>query len=263
MILKYHSASTFNYHLKIMHYRYKIKNHSHLNACKRFLKSCNAIGIYEIEEKKALIVGCFFDGELENPPYAELLSKETANINWEEQWDHQEVLVSLGPASFKLKPGSGFGDASHPTTLLCLDALKEKKSHCVIDIGSGSGILSIAAYFLGAKKIISCEIDDSAIAHHKENCQLNQIPEQPVKILLESKDLIEDDQFFIMNMILSEQKEVFRSCPDLLKAKGTWYVSGILKESVESARDFYEELGFKIQKIDEKGIWSGIWMTRS
>ena len=246
-----------------MHYRFKIKNRSHLHPCKQFLKAAGAIGIYEIEEGKTIIVGCFCDGDLKTPAGTELLSKEKGEVNWDDQWDQEEVLVTLKDISFKLKPGSGFGDARHPTTLLCLEALANHPLDSVVDIGSGSGVLSLASHFLRAKKVIPIEIDDLAILHHQENCKLNQVPIQIVKKTLKDEDIDSDEHFFVMNMILSEQKEVLKSCPKLFEFPGYWYVSGILKEGLNTALEFYTSMGLLIERIDHKEIWAGILMKRS
>ena len=73
-------------------------------------------------------------------------------------------------------PGAGFGDGSHPTTNLILENLEGLvENKIVVDVGSGSGVLSLAASKLGAKKIYSMEIDASSIDHMKKNVLINKI----------------------------------------------------------------------------------------
>ncbi len=133
-------------------------------------------------------------------------------VDWEEQWalfapNFREGFahVELGKeAPLKLKAGPGFGDLSHPTTRLCLDSLKRniRQDDTVLDIGCGSGILSLAAAQLGAKSVFGLDIDPEAIQHARENQKANQLKAQfGHKLPLTFRPTL-----ILMNMIQSEQK---------------------------------------------------------
>ncbi len=105
-------------------------------------------------------------------------------IDWEKQWEMHAIgfkkgVLTLPIAGFGdiyLKPGPGFGDLSHPTTRLALKLMPEYvKEKEVIDIGCGSGILSLAASAMGAKNVIGIDIDLGAIRHSIENQKLNKM----------------------------------------------------------------------------------------
>lgn len=92
---------------------------------------------------------------------------------WIEPTDKQRIPI-------KIDPSMAFGTGTHPTTQLCL-ALLEKHltaGDAVIDIGCGSGILSIAAVKLGASKVVAVDIDQAAIRSTRENAALNGVAEQ-------------------------------------------------------------------------------------
>lgn len=164
---------------------------------------------------------------------------------WTQQWEEfapnfQDGFSRInlkdygGPDQILLmKPGAGFGDLSHPTTRLCLEALCQMplKGRLVIDMGCGSGVLSIAAYLLGAKKVLSIDIDDGALIHTQENLSLNQLPSNYVNNILNIPD--QKDFLLVMNMISSEQKNVLNAYPDLLITAKSLIISGILEEEIQ------------------------------
>ena len=245
-----------------MHFQYKVKNPAKLKDAYKFLRKSNFIGIYELKTASETIIGGFGEEITPLPSYLQLLLAEPEKINWDLEWEEKIIEVPVAEKKFLLKAGAGFGDASHPTTILCLKAIEELTPKAILDIGSGSGVLSIAAYSLGIKNIVSIEIDDEAIAHHTENLALNKIETSNIKKYLEKSDLLADDQLVMINMILSEQKEVFSSLPQLLEAKKIWYVSGLLKEQLEENKSFYKSLGFEILRIDSLEKWVGLLMKK-
>lgn len=138
-------------------------------------------------------------------------------IDWNEQWALHAPTFKNGfayvhlknGASFRMKPGPGFGDLSHPTTRLMLEMLPEKIEGTVIDVGCGSGVLSLAAKLLGANRVIGIDIDEGAIAHAKENAELNGLDCFFGKTIPE----IKETPLILMNMISSEQKVAWKSLP--------------------------------------------------
>lgn len=173
-------------------------------------------------------------------------------IDWKEQWqahgmDFREGCVHVnlsqfggGGATLKLEPGPGFGDLSHPTTGL---ALRLMASHLhgqpVIDIGCGSGILTLAAIALGSSIAYGIDIDAEAIIHSRKNAQLNLMGEKccfiaPDQFKLKSSP---DHYLIVMNMIFSEQRTAWDSLPSLHTLSGLIITSGITK----AERDCYLE----------------------
>lgn len=90
---------------------------------------------------------------------------------WEEEFDSQGRLV------LNLEPGLAFGTGTHETTRLCMELLEQytKPGDLVLDVGCGSGILSVAALLLGAKEAVGVDIDELAVKTAVQNAELNQL----------------------------------------------------------------------------------------
>ena len=132
-------------------------------------------------------------------------------IDWENQWELHAPNFSKGVAnvhlqeyggphlSFQMVPGPGFGDLSHPTTQLMLYLMPPKILSPVLDIGCGSGVLSIAAKMRGAPSVIGIDIDPNALMHAQNNAQLNGVTCRFEKAL----SAVPENPLILMNMISS------------------------------------------------------------
>ena len=110
---------------------------------------------------------------------------QQAQVDWENQGAlfaenfkdgkaHIDLQRFGTPATLKLYPGPGFGDLSHPTTNLMLELMQGALTgQIALDIGCGSGILSLAALLMGAKKAYGVDIDAEALLHAEKNADLN------------------------------------------------------------------------------------------
>lgn len=193
-------------------------------------------------------------------------------IDWHAQWSgcgwterdgyfEVDLRPMLGAAggSIKMLPGAGFGDLSHVTTALSLQmmALLHMPGKTFIDIGCGSGILSIAAAKLGAKKVIGIDIDPLALHHAAANAKLNgfDIPlsfvapgEMPA--LSATAPLL-----FAMNMIYTEQQVAWESLPKLHIKGVDCITSGILAEQKAHYLAICDRLGWRLVAVLESGGW--------
>ncbi|MBS0620576.1 MAG: 50S ribosomal protein L11 methyltransferase [Verrucomicrobia bacterium] len=170
------------------------------------------------------------------------------SIDWEQQWREFAPAFYDGvahiplPESGKtllLKPGAGFGDFSHPTTRLTLEMLHPHlRGSTLIDIGCGSGILSIAGALLGAKKVIGIDIEESAVDHARENALLNGVEGQVHFSKSLDGAILDGPLVIALNMIRSEQIEAWESLPILHQMPALVISSGILI----SERDLYLSL---------------------
>lgn len=162
----------------------------------------------------------------------EILIKPT----WEAIPDDWNYSICLS-----IDPGTAFGTGSHETTQLVLTALQRylKTGDRVLDVGTGSGILSIAALKLGAGHAIGTDLDEAAISASKENMAENGIDERDFELIL--GNIIDDERIqaligdetcdivlanILAPVILLLQKEVTRH----LKKGGVFLMSGILAE---------------------------------
>ncbi len=154
-----------------------------------------------------------------------------------------------GPdTSFNMVPGGGFGDLSHPTTKLCLNQICKLGPTPFIDIGCGSGVLSLAAYKLGLNPIIAIDIDENAITHAKKNRELNSA-NITIASSLPALDSFEKPTI-VMNMISSEAELAWESVKALHDKPKTLITSGILTEHkqnyLETRPTSYGALTFEI-----------------
>ena len=94
---------------------------------------------------------------------------------WEEY-----TPVSTDELIIELDPGMAFGTGTHPTTVMCLQGLEKviKEGDTVVDIGTGSGVLSIGARLLGAKSVHALDLDEVAVRSARENVALNKVEDK-------------------------------------------------------------------------------------
>ncbi|MGD7018493.1 50S ribosomal protein L11 methyltransferase, partial [Bacillus altitudinis] len=87
--------------------------------------------------------------------------------------------VSSAELIIELDPGMAFGTGTHPTTVMCIQALERTvaKGDRVVDVGTGSGVLSIAAAMLGAEKVEALDLDEVAVKSARLNIKLNKVHE--------------------------------------------------------------------------------------
>jgi len=187
-------------------------------------------------------------------------------VDWVSQWElfaegFKEGKAHIDLASFgasdvlQLYPGPGFGDLSHPTTLLMLTLMQGKvKGKVVIDVGSGSGILTLAACFMGANRAFGIEIDEAAIVHAERNCELNGL-ETKVQFSKELPLTLPHHSLCLMNMIFSEQKGF--APLRLNRCAKEWIISGIL---VEQRQEYLAQASIWGWRLVEEKTLSG-WMA--
>ena len=184
-------------------------------------------------------------------------------VDWEQQWAlfaenfhngmaHIDLSRYGVNATLKLKPGPGFGDLSHPTTALMLELIQGRvQQKNVLDIGSGSGILTLAAAYLGAKQTYGIDIDPEAIEHARLNAELNQ---KTCRFSLKIPKLTES-AVCLMNMILPEQRQFDPS--RLKKEAKLWITSGILLEQRDVYLEQTRKWGWELVELRVKEEWLG------
>jgi len=182
-------------------------------------------------------------------------------IDWNEQWAHFAPNFENGYASValengqnvRLKAGPGFGDGSHPTTKLVLELMPPYiRGKNVVDLGCGTGILSIAASHLGARRVLGIDICNESLAHAQENAHLNGLKLNFSKILTE--DLWE---VILLNMISSEQKMAWSEQQALRNFQGLVISSGVLSTQRDNYLAQVSQRGWECLGVKEKDGWLG------
>jgi len=185
--------------------------------------------------------------------------------SWEQPADVQ------GRAVIVLDPGMAFGTGGHETTRLCLECLEslllpataETLAGPVLDLGTGSGILAIAAAKLGVQRIDAVDIDPQAVSVAAENCRLNQVEHQ-VQCRTTPLDRLGGGYTLILANILAE--ELVRLGPELavrLAPGGSLILSGILAEREELVRSGYASLPLQFTATYTDGEWRCLLYRRS
>ncbi len=163
----------------------------------------------------------------------------------------------------KIDPGAAFGTGSHPTTSLCLEKLEKislsrKK---ILDIGSGSGILSIAARSFGASKIYSIDNDYLAINSTESNFRLNFGNLDNLKTYLGSFDglvskyTLKNFDFILCNILAEVIKGIIPEIRNCLKIDGEVILSGILNSQKDEIIKLLKASNLRINDVSSKKDW--------
>lgn len=177
-------------------------------------------------------------------------------------WEAYEP--EAGDLVLEIDPGMAFGTGTHETTSLCLklmekhlgDAADKKK---VLDVGCGSGILSIGAALLGCREVLGIEIDEDAVRVAQENIALNHVEDRVQAVkgdLTKGIDFMAD--VIVANLMADLVMMLAESAGDHLEKDGVFISSGILVEKKELVAGAVIEAGFDILEIVEDGEWCAI-----
>ncbi|GAB4453910.1 MAG: 50S ribosomal protein L11 methyltransferase [Anaerolineales bacterium] len=201
----------------------------------------------------------------------------------------------------KIDPGMAFGTGTHPTTQLCLELMElwlcpppeghrddvsrsegssrragdsslpsaAQNDIRMIDVGCGSGILSIAALKLGAKEVLGVDIDPGSIVNARENAQANGVGEGlilgvgSVGEILEGKFALRSAPLVAANILAPVIVRLFDAgLADLVEAGGAIILSGILQEQEQNVIEAAQAKGLKMTERRQMGDWVALTMRR-
>lgn len=173
---------------------------------------------------------------------------------WREYEPKDDELI------IELDPGRAFGTGSHPTTSLCLKLMEEniKEGDSVIDVGTGSGILMIAADRLGASEVYGTDIDELAVESAKENLELNGISEDRAKVYLGNLVSVVNGKKFdvvVANILADVLLILLNDISKVVKKDGLVIFSGIIDEKCELLKREVEALGMEVLEIKADKEW--------
>ncbi|CAG0998041.1 Ribosomal protein L11 methyltransferase [Anaerolineales bacterium] len=229
--------------------------------------------------------------------------KQIADQNWMEAWKQNYKPILIGkrllilPAwlespdpkriPIKIDPGMAFGTGTHPTTQLCLELMEvhfddgrqtidhrapstvRRPSSVVIDVGCGSGILSIAALKLGADKVLGVDIDIESVKNSRENADLNEMGEELILGQGSVTEILRGDFAFksaplvVANILAPIIIRLFDAgLADLVEAGGEIILSGILDHQAGNVVAAAEAKGLKLNDQRQMGDWVALKMSR-
>lgn len=173
----------------------------------------------------------------------------------------EEMNLQPQDIEIALDPGLAFGTGSHPTTQLCLRFLEDylKPGDSFLDVGCGSGILTIAAAKLGAGVLSAVDIDELAVHSTIENLKLNGLAE---KVRVIHGDLVEQIQepvrVVTANIVADAILRLLPNIEPLLVSQGLFIASGIITTREEDLVKATEEAGLSILEVRREGDWVAI-----
>jgi ribosomal protein L11 methyltransferase len=202
--------------------------------------------------------------------------KEMANQDWSTSWrsffylekitDKLMILPAWEPMPdpvkghvIRIDPGTAFGTGKHETTRMCLKAIEDNvpgRPWTMLDVGTGSGILSVYGAMLGAKEITAIDIDPEAVSWAEKNIALNDIP---VKIDLSTTPLeLIDKRYDIIaaNLIMNTILELNPLFPKVLAPDGVLILSGILTGQIDRIVEDLERHGLTKTGETIMGEWA-------
>lgn len=200
------------------------------------------------------------------------LEEEDWADNWKKYFEPARITHDLtivpswtdyeaGPSEkvIKLDPGMAFGTGTHPTTKMSLFALEQvlRSGEIVLDVGTGSGVLSIASSLLGAKEIFAYDLDDVAVRVAQENIALNAGTEN---IHVAAGDLLKgvaiEADVIVANILADILVNLTDDAYGLLKDEGHLIMSGIISEKWNLVRESAEAAGFFLETHMIQGEWN-------
>lgn len=208
----------------------------------------------------------------------EVFKKVVKQENWENEWKKyfnvQKVSNSIvikpswedytakdGEKIIDIDPGMAFGTGTHETTRMCINAIEKymKQGDSLIDIGCGSGILSIAAAHLGAQRVIAVDLDKLAVKVSKENVELNGFSDTVdvrygdlTEVIDEKADVI------VANIIADIIAKLSENIADFMKKDGYFISSGIINDKKDFVISKLIDNNFEIVEERNDGEWNCI-----
>ena len=182
---------------------------------------------------------------------------------WEELTEPTDKIV------FNINPGMTFGTGSHYTTQLCIEELENyiDEDKNVLDLGCGSGILSIISLMLGAKSALAVDIDPNCVDIAYQNAKRNDVDIQKYDVIsgniLDDEDICQYIKKNKYNVVLANiVADVIIASLSLVKQvisnDGVFITSGIIEDRIDDVKNALEENGFEILKINRRKDWAAM-----
>ncbi len=239
------------------------------------------------ETRQKLQESLYYLGRIQPLPPASY--KQIEDQNWMEAWKQHYKPILIGarllilPAwmdlpdpnwiAIRIDPGMAFGTGTHPTTQLCLELMEKeiviRHPSLVIDVGCGSGILSIAALKLGVRSALGVDIDAGSIENARENADTNSIGEElilgvgSVQEILDEKFSFRKAPLVLANILAPVIIRLLDArLVELMEEDGTLLLSGILQDQAQNVIDAARAKGLRLDEKKQLGDWVALAMSR-
>ncbi len=202
--------------------------------------------------------------------------------NWNEEWEKsinvievsERIIIKPTFRNYDAKPGQiiisidpkmSFGTGEHQTTKLVLRFLEKyvSKGAKVLDVGSGTAVLAIAAVKLGAASALAVDNDEWCHKNGKENCELNNVSDKIDVRLGVIRDIAEKDfDLILANIQKNVLMEIAEELKNRLSRNGILILSGLLASDEDDIKKEYEKPGLQMIDKNQMGEWIGVVFTR-
>ena len=211
---------------------------------------------------------------------------ETEDIDWINNWKQyfkqfyvDDILIIPSWEEVKeedkdrmiihIDPGTAFGTGMHETTQLCIRQLKKfvKEDTALLDVGTGSGILSIVALKLGAKHAVGTDLDPCAVPAVEENKEVNEIPAQDFDMMIgniiddkEVQDKVGYEKYDIVvaNILADVLVPLTPVIVNQMKKGGIYITSGIIDNKEETVVEAVKAAGLEVLEVTYQGEWVSV-----
>lgn len=201
-----------------------------------------------------------------------LVPEENWAHSWKQYWHVQEIgeRLVVKPSweayeprpeqiVIELDPKQAFGTGTHATTQLCMRALEDViPSHdapLVFDVGTGSGILAIAAIKLGARHVESCDTDPVAVAATEENIRLNGVLES-VNVYCGGIETIKGQaDVLVVNILAEIIADIAQQIADRVRPGGEVLASGIIRDRQALVEEAFNKVGLPVLRVEYQEDW--------
>ena len=211
---------------------------------------------------------------------------ETEDIDWINNWKQyfkqfyvDDILIIPSWETVKeedkdrmiihIDPGTAFGTGMHETTQLCIRQLKKyvTKDTVLLDVGTGSGILSIVALKLGAAHAVGTDLDPCAVPAVEENKEANQIPDKDFEMMIgniiddkEIQDAVGYEKYDIVtaNILADVLVPLTPVIVHQMKKGGIYITSGILDVKESVVTEAVEKAGLEVLEVTRQGEWVSV-----
>lgn len=189
--------------------------------------------------------------------------------SWEEvkPEDEEKVIIHIDP-------GTAFGTGMHETTQLCMRQLKKyvNSDTQILDVGTGSGILSIAALKMGAAHAVGTDLDPCAISATKENLEVNEIATARMDVMI--GNIIDDEgvqervgkdryDIVVANILADVLIPLTPVIINQLKTGGIYITSGIIEDKEETVTVAVKAAGLEVVEVTHQGEWVSVTARKS